>query len=353
MILVTIVFLALILLSALGFVKELNANARFLLLLCVNAVLVTLATTRVGDRDFLNYIDIFNDCPKLFDFSLSTEIHGEPGFLLLCSIIKTIGLNFRVLLFVVSFASVSLALNFFRKYAYFEFVAVVIYFAHVFLLRDMMQIRAGLAASISLYFIPYLYRGKWIQAALIILLASLFHSAVLALLLVLPIYPVYKRNPNLLYYLLMAGLLIGLILDKNLFAYIIERFFNLPSVVIYLFDEEYFYSLGLLNPVFIKALLISIVCMRYKELLEQRVPYFHLFLLTYVIGCFWLSAFQSFAIVGARVATFFTNAEHILMPALLFLIDYKFIAWMLIVLLSIVAFYPKFEIFKELTYTFL
>jgi len=352
MLILSIVFVFLVVVSFLDLIKN-TLTIRVIILMFAGLILALLAGLRYGDRDYFSYLDIYDSVSRLFQDFDNTGVHGEPGYILLNRICKTLGLGTVGLFMIMSFSSVALSLNFFRKYSPYFLVAVLIYFSHVFILRDMMQVRSGLAASISLYALQYIGRRKLIPFLLIILVGASFHSGVLVLVIAYVAYPFYIKRPKSLIYLVVLGFILGVVLKASLIEYLITRFFNIPAVSVYLGNEEYFASLGLLNLVLIKNLILFGFVFYYRAQIKDAVANFDTLLLCLALGVFWLSAFNNFAILAARLATYFANVEHILLPALFFTKINRFLLWGIIVAYCLVMFISKFSIFEDLTYLFI
>lgn len=352
MIVLSCIFVFLVAISFIDVVKA-PLTIKVILLIFCGVILALVAGLRYGDRDYYNYVDIYESSTKLFTEFDATDIHGEPGYLLINRICKTVGIGTVGLFMIMSFSSVTLSLNFFRKYSPYFLVAVLIYFSHVFLLRDMMQIRAGLAASMSLYALPYIERRRFLPFFLILISAALIHAGVLVLIPIYFVYPYYLRHQSSVKYLVALGFVLGVIFSAGVIQYLITTFLNIPAVTIYLEDPEYFSTLGLLNIVLVKNLILFCLLIYYRKDIEEKVVHFDVFLLCFAFGVFWLSAFNNFAILAARLATYFSNVEHILLPALFLTRINKFVLWGVIVAYCIVMFASKFEIFEEMTYIFL
>lgn len=352
MLILSLVLLVIIAVSFLD-VIDCPLSLRIALLIIIGILLALLAGLRYGDRDYFAYLDIYDSVSGLFKEFDVTEVHGEAGYLLLNRICKTFSLGTASVFLIMSFSSVSLSLNYFRKYTPFFLIALLIYFSHVFMLRDMMQVRAGLAASISLYALPYIEKRKFVPFFLVILLGASMHAGVLILLLAYISYPLYLRYPGSVKYLVISGFILGILLNAALIEYLVTNFLNIPAVSIYLADPEYFASLGLLNIVLIKNVILLGFIIYFRPHLRDHVRHYDVFLLCLALGVFWLSAFNNFAVLAARLATYFANVEHILVPALFLTRINKFLLWGIVVAYSLVMFASKFSIFEELTYLFL
>nr|WP_068892643.1 EpsG family protein [Pedobacter panaciterrae] len=353
MLILSFVFIILIILSIFDLI-EVSQVYKDIILIGIAITLVILAASRFNDRDYHNYIEIFELSPKWGSgFSYNDELHGEPGYIFINSFIKSIGLGYTTVFGLVATLSVSLNLIFYRKNTNFVLIALLIYFSHVFLLRDMMQIRSGLAASISLFALCHVESRRFLRFSVLILIAALFHSGVLLLFIGYVLYPYYLRNRWLKYVMILLGLILGLILNQGFFEFIFSSVLNIPAVSTYLYESEYFSSLGLLNPVLIKNVILLCVLIYFSDDIAGHVPNFSVLLMFFVIGIFWLSAFNNFSIIAARIATYFSNVEHILLPSLFYLKANKFVLWFIVVVYCAYMFSSKFQIFEDLTFIFL
>jgi hypothetical protein len=342
-------FIVFLLGAALDYI-ELERPVRELVLPFTLLVLVILITVRAGMADYENYVDTFYEVPD-FGKSGFADIHGEIGYLYLNTFIRTIGANHYVLFALVGAASVALSLQFFRKYTPYFLVSLLIYFSHVFLLREMIQIRAGLAIAIVMFAIPYVERRKFLPVLLIVAAAALFHSVSWLFLLLYFSYPILSSSRNQLM-LLGAGLVAGLVLNIG-FLEMALTMLGAPAIVLnYLMDEQYNYSLGLVNPVLIKHFLVIGFILYNREFFEERVKHFKVLLVCYVIAAFWLSAFNNFAIFSGRIATMFSNVEHVLIPSLLLVTKYKALIFTLIVVYALFSFVSKLEMLSTWTFIF-
>ncbi|RZL69173.1 MAG: EpsG family protein [Pedobacter sp.] len=350
--LMTIVFALLVFISFMDVARVSNVT-KFIVFVAIGALLVFLASFRFGDRDYLNYLDIYNGVNALFESRTVETVHGEPGYLLLNRICKTLGIGSIGVFFIMALSSVTLSLAYFRKHTDFFLIALLIYFSHVFLLRDMLQIRSGLAASISLYSLCYIQQRKLLPFLLIILLASMFHAGAAILFLVYFLFPYLRDNTKRQYFLVGLGFLLGIVLSASLLEYVFIEVIYVPGVSLYTGDEEYFKSLGLLNPVLLKSASLVILLIYFKDKIQRNVVLFEVFLVSLITSVFWLATFNNFSIFGARLATYLSNVEHLLIPSLFYTNIRKIYLWIIIVCYCAYMFSAKFEAFKDLSFYFL
>lgn len=121
---------------------------------------------------------------------------GEPTFLLITFIIRTLGLPNYTLFLVYAAIGISLKMRIIYKYSYLPIISFIIYLSNIIMLQDINQIRAGVATALFLTSIPYLAQNKKKIFACIILLATLFHfsSLLLLVLLFIDAVPLSKTN---------------------------------------------------------------------------------------------------------------------------------------------------------------
>jgi hypothetical protein len=352
MVLLSLVLFALILVSLLDVFKT-DLSTKVVLLTIICLVLIFLASFRYGDRDYENYVDIFNSVKPLFNHESKNEVHGEPGYILLNRICKTIGMGSIGVFSIMALCSIGLSLVYFKKNTKFFFIAILIYFSHVFLLRDMLQIRSGLAASISLYSFYYIPRRKLWKFLSVIILACMFHAGAAIMIIAYFFFPVLKDVKARHIFVVTLGFILGLIFSASLIEYFFVEILYIPGVSLYTADSDNFKSLGLLNPVLLKSTALIIILLYYKDQIQLKFNLFQPLLVSLTLSVFWLATFNHFAIFGARLATYLSNVEHLLIPALFYTKINKLLLWFIIVCYCIYMFSAKFETFKDLSFYFL
>lgn len=310
---------------------------------------------RNGVPDYWEYVDMFKDTPFLDEFNLTNtkNIHGEIGYLFLNSIIKTIGLGEHFFFWFVGFLSVGLTLFYYIKKSPYFIISLLIYFSHTFLLRDMIQVRSGLAASICLYGIKYIEERKFLKFSSIIVFAALIHSAALVLFIAYFVHYIINNKPNRQYFVIGSSLILGFFLTQSILVIILKSLIPNSTIVInYLVDTQYFRSLGLFNPVLIKNILLTILMIYFTDRFKYKIPYYSSMSTLSIMSVFWLAAFNNFSIVAARLATFFSIAEPIIIAVLLSGLNKynKLVMWLVIVLYSIIMILEKQEDFSNTTF---
>jgi hypothetical protein len=346
----TCFFVFLVLLSLLDLFK-IQEIIKKIIFYIVGFAMFIIAGFRYGDKDYLNYIKYYEWINPINDFNYYELKNVEIGHVLLNSIYKYFNLDFIYVFLTISFLSLGLFLNYFKNYKY-KFSGLLIYFSHLYLLRDLMQIRAGLTANILLYSYRYILERKFYSFITIVFFASLFHYAALIFIPFYFLFP-WLIQKNKMIYILLSGFIFGLILNQDLLRTVFYKL-GIDRINIYLsYGNSEFKELGLLNPVLIKNTLLFFMVYWKRDMLFEKIKKIDVYFISIGIASFWLSTFNNYSLFAGRTATFFSSIEIVLLPCIFYIIPSKFVCWIIIVMFSIIAFLPKFEIFKELGFYFL
>lgn len=317
---------------------RLDNKVRSFLFFASNVILLFFITVRFGDPDYENYSKLFSEI-SIYNFN-SNQFDGEIGYRVLNALIKTFSSNPLFFFFFLGLLTLCFTSAFFKKYSKFYLISLLIYFSHAFLLREMTQIRSGLAISICMFSIQYVQRRKFWNFSLIILLAFSIHYIALSFFLVYFLHP-FLNSKSKRYGIILIGLLLGVLLNISTVSLILEKL-GLSSIIInYIEDDAYNYSLGVFNPVIIKSIIFLFFLIKYTDYLNKHIRDFNALLTTYIFGVFWLLTFNSVAIIGARVGTLFINVEHVLIPSLLLINRIKYPIFFIILFYAILAFLSK------------
>ena len=132
----------------------------------------------------------------------------EPSFSLICSILNSLSLGANALFLTYAFISVPIHLFAFWKLSEKRFLILTIYISYYFMMHEMVQIRAGVAAGLFLLAIYYYVEQKKKSALGCILIGIFFHySATLGLLLFLMKDKISVWQTYVLYLIVPIGLI--------------------------------------------------------------------------------------------------------------------------------------------------
>ncbi len=297
--------------------------------------------------DKKNYIEIFDMLPRgysIFNIDNYNGIHGEIGFLLFCSFFLSFIPSYNLLFLSIFYFSSFLNLSLIKKYCEYPLLMSLLYFSHAMINKEMMQIRAGIISALALYLIVLLFRNEIFKSFLLIIVGSLFHSSLLVSIIPSAIWFIFKNNVNKLRVFLILTLLISLSISilvniDQIFGYLSIVIPIPESVMNYLSWNRFNYSLGLMNPIVLKQLFITIVCIIYLYRYEYKNKLFIISIVFYCFSTSWIIFFNDFAILGARIASVFSVAEFILIPLIIKNSKSKGLVYFMFLLIIIINFY--------------
>lgn len=270
------------------------------------------AGLRYNSPDYRNYRFMFETLadPHIVHADV-VGVASDPGYLLLNKIVASFTSSYWVLFLVVAALSVCVNLSSYKKYTPYVFTAILFYFVHTYVGREMMQIRAGLACAVCLYSVRFIIdRKKWHFLAAVLVAAS-FHLVAICFLgsyvlcrVDIP-YKVWK-------YILVGCIAVGCLYPLGRVIKMIPAMEMLERVQTYNSWDEYNGDLGVFtNPTVLKELFVLGICMRFSGALS-RFRGFKVFFDLYAFSLCWLILFHDYSIFAARIATLFSITEVIL-----------------------------------------
>ena len=119
-------------------------------------ILVLFAGTRFETgNDWYEYTKVFSNIPSIDTFITNPVVFGmfrmEPGYILLNSIIKTLGGSIDAVFFVSAAFTIIVLFCVFKRYSFFCALAVMLYMRYGYLQTNMMFVRQGIAISILFF----------------------------------------------------------------------------------------------------------------------------------------------------------------------------------------------------------
>jgi len=298
--------LSLIALSVRG--KKTNKIIFLLLLL----ILVLLATFRPDTmRDYMEYAAFFSaDEENLkFEFGFQWFVHS----------LNTITYEPLFFFFIFALFSVGFRLFFLYKYAPFFWVSVVVYLSNVFILHDMIQLRAAIASVALLWSTIYIYQKKFKHFILIVILASLFHYSAIG---IIPFYFLSSKNVcskwvyfiiPLSYAMYILGVRLGGLVQYIPVDFVQNLYGLYTKSAIY--KEE---SVNVFNALQLFRCLIFYVILYYSKTIFNHAQYIYLYLKIYALGLSALVLLSDIPTFAFRIGELYQSIEIVLIPLLVY-----------------------------------
>lgn len=288
--------------------------------------------------DYCNYFNIFNATTSYYDLYINYIVQIKTGiqdfgFIFLISTIKIFFSNPTLIFLFISAIAIGLNLYAFKKVSPLFYGSLLIYFSHAFIYKEMAQIRHGIASALLLICIFFLIEKKIFRYFLFLFFAISNHiSSIVGILFIL--IKKYKISRNIILAIILLFLLFVYLGVDIIIVKFVEESGYLPA--------RYFYyretvteggTIGIFsNITTVKHLIIISTCIFfYKQLIIKYGELFRFLFTIYCFGLMWLILFNSYSILAARVATFFTMVEVFIVPMLLIFLTNKNFAKIIII----------------------
>ena len=269
-------------------------------------ILVLFAGTRFETgNDWYEYTKVFSNIPSIDTFITNPVVFGmfrmEPGYILLNSIIKTLGGSIDAVFFVSAAFTIIVLFCVFKRYSFFCALAVMLYMRYGYLQTNMMFVRQGIAISILFFSYKYIILRRPVKFFLSVFIATMCLSFIDISQALAKILPGFISNSILAYsesemwgemggkfsFGLLEKIVIALLcivyrkqLNKNHYFNIYFNLFVLSIICYFAFFQMYVFQqrLSMLLQIATIPVVISLVGLVHKE---QRIyPVFILALLT-------------------------------------------------------------------------
>jgi hypothetical protein len=268
--------------------------------------------------DYYSYIDIFN---RIFSIDnllreglFNPVFHAEPIFNLLVAILLEVSQSSVFIFTIIALLSIGLNYTAMRKISVeYLFLVFAFYLSHDYLLKDFIQIRAGLASAIVLYSVTFLQCGRRETFYVgCFLAAGIHYSAALAFF--LPAILARVGNKKTIVTALVAAFLISYFgLARYLIETILQNYFW--KLEIYMSDERVSYNLGFFHGMSIfRVLLIAYIYSNLTWFLAN-VRYFEVLFSMLIMATLLIILFSEIAILGSRLSSIFNVAQWVLLVA--------------------------------------
>lgn len=206
-----------------------------------------------------------------------TNLLMEPGYLYLSILFHSLGVSFWPFFIILKLCSFYCLLHFLRKYSIgFQFLAITFFlfiFGLFFFIDNPM--RNLLAICISYFSYQFLQQKKISKFIFVVILAVLFHTSAIFLLLLFPFYPIKCSNKNLILYFLLFNILFVSFYDF-LILKIIGAFSFIPIIearlIHYFIDGSGLENNRLISLGFVLQFTFFLLILYKRRQIEENLP---------------------------------------------------------------------------------
>ncbi|MEM6049397.1 EpsG family protein [Erwinia sp. P7711] len=273
----------------------------------------------MDDGQYLDFFHNFSAQLQVSNYEVLNDIYRyEKLFMVLAWFFSLFTKESYYFLFFICMIAVTTNVYCYKKYSPLMLCSLCLYSAHLFINKDMNQIRFGLSSAFAIAFICSLATRKYLLALLFIVLSTQSHSTGYTVVMILPFLFIRERK-YLPLALVFISIPLGIIGGKKLFL-------DSLGIVPVLGERAASYSgtnFDTSSPVFGLANLKNIAFIgmftvyyfRNGIMKEDRLVY--ILLIAYSLGAAVRITFSDFSIFGGRVGNLFLHAEPLLFAYLM------------------------------------
>jgi hypothetical protein len=306
-----------------AFISIFKGNNKYLLsLFYFIAFLVAFLIGLRGIEDEITRVFVIY--PAFQDFAFTDfKFLFQKGLIsgLVSTAMKSFGLSSQWLMLSFAFTSIFIHAIFYRKFTQHFFLAFLIYLAHEFILKDVIQVRYGLACVMTLPAIYYLCNNKIKYFFITALLAGLIHYVGFLIFLLIFLRKKIKIQYILLLILLSItvsslGLLKPIILNlsiNGIVPYTIAQYLIFENM-----NASYSYNIGILHPKLVQQFIVYSLALALFYVYGQpnKSKYYIMILNAYLFSILVFLFNSEIAIFSTRFAGVFNVVEPILLASL-------------------------------------
>lgn len=296
----------------------------------------------VGLRGFLgpdieNYYSAYILIPTLNNLTwtyIESQVM-EPGYLLLNSIIKTLGIGFYGVLFFSSLITMINLYKFFNYFSNYFFYSITFYYVRWLFLKDFIQIRNAIASSFLLVSFIYLKEKQYKKFIFLILFGCLFHKTII-IGLTLPIFQYFYGKTRYRNIILLVCCILPFINTKK----------YLNAILIPIFGSDNIYLTGMYstresNLAVYYLYFIFIIIYFFNRLLKKKYKNQDFLEGILVYSLFFNSLFFYFGDLGGRLVSYF-NIEYVIEDKVLKILKPRFLIKTIMILFLLLLFKINF-----------
>lgn len=258
------------------------------------------------DEDYSNYVGYWNNAPYLgdntfTDFIVQIMYQGvEPGFILTCSILKSVGLSSQSIFIFCSFLTFGIFFKIVKRISPTPSLSLLMFFS-LYIMLPFMQIRFGIAMVCIFYGIICWYAKKRRKAILLFLIAASFHTLTWGCILILPLLKMKIK------YLVWLTILSFCLPSSYTEMIVSEVFKSIGMYTSYLGGQE---KLSILSVLFNIIIILPVI---YMQRLKQLDETFFFLIKLYLISIIIYLVVRDISIL-ARISIVFSISSCIIIP---------------------------------------
>lgn len=311
--------------------KDITYKYNYFFIILMIVVAAFRSSTATPDTGM--YESYFFDIPSIWEWinngaSKITDIPFEYGYIVLNSLVKNIIEEPVIVFFIMATISLNLYYFTFKELSPYPMLSIFCYITFLYIFREVVQIRNGMACAMTLYALKYIYYKDLRKYIISVLIASSFHLTALIALFFYPLSLINWTREKYIIFLVSSLCIFNIdwiyefmnvILSNGTLFYRIAKYQGdnvaMQDVNLY----KYFTYIGMAVLFFRKV--------------EYKNKLYNTLLMIFCVGVFIQGGFHEFREMADRLSSICYTTLFLLIPLYLKMERYK---WMILLILMIV-----------------
>lgn len=333
---IILLFAILIVIAVLAFFEDEEIQNRGWLLLALATVLTLFVAFRPAgiDNDYNSYLGYFKN-----PYGVSASL-TEPTFKIINGFARLC--DAPLLLFVVyAFLAVPLKVSAIKRLSPYWYLSILLWYAHLFIIQEMTQIRVAVTSGVFLFALPYLGDGKKLKFTLCLVASILFHYSALILIPLLLLGNKYlSRYWKCLLFILPIALyafpFVGMDVLKMIpIPFIQQKLQMYEELMIY---EGIGTEINIFNVIALARLFAYYVLLWKYDYLVDKYPYISILLKVFCYSICAYVALSFIPVIAMRIEELISIIDCILFPLLAVLVRPHWLGRLLVIMYAIGTF---------------
>lgn len=245
--------------------------------------------------------------------------------------------------------SIGLRLRFIQRHTSLCLLSMVVYLANVFILHDMIQIRAAFASVALLWSTLYIYKRNFLKFFFIVILATLFHYSSLA---ILPLYLLNSHKAKWLIFILpfsyicyFFGIKVGTLV-QHIPVEFIQNIYDMYTQSV-MFEDQ---TVNVFNLLHLFRCLLFYFILYKSSMIAKRNAFVMLYLKIYAISLAALVLLSDIPVFAFRISELLQVIEIVLLPLIAHVFSSKYVGRLSVVCISLMIALVNVFYIKLLSY---
>ncbi len=244
------------------------------------------------------------------------EFRYEPAIYAIAGITRLFTANPDIFIYVFAVLCVGVNAHYFRKLTPLPLVALAVYSAHLFINKDMNQIRFGLCSAFLLGFVYHMSRRSKSGMLTTFILSFISHATAIVAILI-PLAMIVKKNKYVPIVIVVASLPLAFMGSSALIAALSSHLGGLGDRAMGYASQDSMQEQGILtlsnlkNIGFVFIFSFMLLSDKFKNFEPEKFNLYYILVVTFAIGAGLRMALQDYA-SGGRLANYLLQVEPVL-----------------------------------------